>query len=67
MGPKSDPTAVVDDNLKVYGLKNIRVIDASIMPTMLSANLHSGATLIGEKGSDLVLGNNPIDPVILNY
>ena len=50
-----------------YGLKNIRVIDASIMPTMLSANLHSGATLIGEKGSDLVLGNNPIDPVILNY
>ena len=67
MGPKSDPTAVVDNNLKVYGLKNIRVIDASIMPTMLSANLHSGATLIGEKGSDLVLGNNPIDPVILNY
>ena len=67
MGPKSDPTAVVDDNLKVYGLKNIRVIDASIMPTMLSANLHSGATLIGEKGSDLVLGNNPIDPMILNY
>ena len=62
-----DPTAVVDDNLNVYGLKNIRVIDASIMPTMLSANLHSGATLIGEKGSDLVLGNNPIDPVILNY
>ncbi len=55
------------NNLKVYGLKNIRVIDASIMPTMLSANLHSGATLIGEKGSDLVLGNNPIDPVILNY
>ena len=67
MGPKSDSTAVVDDNLKVYGLKNIRVIDASIMPTMLSANLHSGATLIGEKGSDLVLGNKPIDPVILNY
>ncbi len=67
MGPKSDPTAVVDNNLKIYGLENIRVIDASIMPTMLSANLHSGATLIGEKGSDLVLGNNPIDPILLNY
>ena len=67
MGPKSDPTAVVDDNLKVYGLNNIRVIDASIMPTMLSANLHSGATLIGEKGSDLVLGKDPIDPIVLNY
>ena len=67
MGPKSDPTAVVDDNLKVYGLNNIRIIDASIMPTMLSANLHSGATLIGEKGSDLVLGKDPIDPIVLNY
>ena len=67
MGPKSDPTAVVDNNLKIYGLENIRVIDASIMPTMLSANLHSGATLIGEKGSDLVLGNEPIDPILLNY
>ena len=67
MGPKSDPTAVVDDNLKVYGLNNLRVIDASIMPTMLSANLHSGATLIGEKGSDLVLGKDPIDPIVLNY
>ena len=67
MGPKSDLTAVVDDNLKVYGLNNLRVIDASIMPTMLSANLHSGATLIGEKGSDLVLGKDPIDPIVLNY
>ena len=67
MGPKSDPTAVVDNNLKIYGLENIRVIDASIMPTMLSANLHSGATLIGEKGSDLVLGNDPIDTILLNY
>ncbi len=67
MGPKNDPTAVVDDNLKVYGLNNLRVIDASIMPTMLSANLHSGATLIGEKGSDLVLGKDPIDPIVLNY
>ena len=67
MGPKTDPTAVVDDNLKDYGLNNLRVIDASIMPTMLSANLHSGATLIGEKGSDLVLGKDPIDPIVLNY
>ena len=65
MGLKSDPTAV-GDNLKVYGLKNIRVIDASIMPTML-LQIYTCATLIGEKGSDLVLGNNPIDPVILNY
>ena len=67
MGPKTDPTAVVDNNLKVYGLENLRVIDASIMPTMLSANLHSGATLIGEKGSDLVLGKEPLETINLNY
>lgn len=67
MGPQSDETAVVDNSLKVYGLKNIRVIDASIMPTMLSANLHSGATLIGEKGSDLVLGREPLETIDLDY
>jgi choline dehydrogenase len=67
MGPKTDPTAVVDNELKIYGLKNIRVIDASIMPTMLSANLHSGATLIGEKGSDLVLGKEPLISADLKY
>ena len=67
MGPKTDPTAVVDSKLKVYGLNNIRVIDASIMPTMLSANLHSGTTMIGEKGSDLVLGKTPLQKIDLQY
>ena len=67
MGPKTDPTAVVDSKLKVYGLNNLRVIDASIMPTMLSANLHSGTTMIGEKGSDLVLGKTPLQKIDLQY
>ena len=58
MGPKTDPTAVVDSNLKVYGLNNLRVIDASIMPTLLSANLNAGAIMIGEKGSDMILKEN---------
>ena len=62
MAPDTDPTAVVDDTLRVHGLEGLRVIDASIMPTMLSANLNAGAMLIGEKGSDLVLGNPPLDP-----
>lgn len=62
MAPDTDPTAVVDDTLRVHGLDGLRVIDASIMPTMLSANLNAGAMLIGEKGSDLVLGNPPLDP-----
>ena len=65
MGPDSDPMAVVDDNLRVKGITNLRVIDASIMPTMLSANLNAGAMMIGEKGADLVLGNPAPEPIIV--
>ncbi|MGI9422782.1 MAG: GMC family oxidoreductase, partial [Hyphomicrobiaceae bacterium] len=56
MGPASDATSVVDDQLRVRGLTNLRVIDASIMPTMISANLNAAVMMIGEKGADLVLG-----------
>ncbi|MEC7245340.1 MAG: GMC family oxidoreductase N-terminal domain-containing protein [Pseudomonadota bacterium] len=56
MGPESDPTAVVDTDLKVYGLQGLRVVDASIMPTMLSSNLNAGALMIGEKGAAHILG-----------
>ena len=66
MGPATDPTAVVDDQLRLHGLNGLRVIDASIMPTMLSANLNAGAMLIGEKGADLVLGRPPLEPEILS-
>ncbi len=60
MGPITDPTAVVDDQLRVHGMKNLRVIDASIMPTMLSANLNAGVLMIAEKGADMVLGKPPL-------
>ncbi|MDE0808552.1 MAG: GMC oxidoreductase, partial [Alphaproteobacteria bacterium] len=65
MGPDSDSTAVVDDRLKVKGLDGLRVIDASIMPTMLSANLNAAAMMIGEKGSDLLLGKAALEPIIV--
>ena len=55
MGPTSDPTAVADTDLKVYGLEGLRVVDASIMPTMLSSNLNAGALMIGEKGAAHIL------------
>ena len=58
MGPNTDKTAVVDNKLKVYGIDGLRVIDASIMPTMLSANLNAGAMRIGDKGSDMILKEN---------
>ncbi|MFP6749588.1 MAG: GMC family oxidoreductase N-terminal domain-containing protein [Alphaproteobacteria bacterium] len=65
MGPDTDPTAVVDDQLRVHGMEGLRVIDASVMPAMISANLNAAAMMIGEKGSDLVLGNAPPEPIIV--
>ena len=65
MGPASDPTAAVDDTLKVRGIESLRVIDASIMPSMLSANLNAGTMMIAEKGADLILGKTPPEPIML--
>lgn len=51
----SDDQAVVDSELRVHGVDGLRVIDASIMPTMASSNTNAPAIMIGEKGADLVL------------
>ena len=65
MGPESDPTAVVDDQLRVRGMQGLRVVDASVMPAMISANLNAATMMIGEKGSDLILGKPALDPIIV--
>lgn len=54
MGPSNDPDAVVDAKLRVYGINNLRVIDASIMPTICSGNTNAPVIMIGEKGADLI-------------
>ena len=55
MGLPSDPLAVVDERLRVMGLERLRVIDASVMPTITSGNTNSPTMMIAEKGAELVL------------
>jgi choline dehydrogenase-like flavoprotein len=55
MGLPSDPLAVVDERLRVMGLERLRVIDASVMPTITSGNTNSPTIMIAEKGAAMVL------------
>lgn len=57
MGRDSDPSAVVDDRLRVIGLDRLRVIDASVMPTITSGNTNAPTMMIAEKGAALVLAD----------
>lgn len=58
MGPATDPAAVVDDQLRVHGLQGLRVVDASIMPSMPSANTYATVLMIAEKAADMIRGRS---------
>lgn len=67
MGLDSDPLAVLDSQLRVRGVDKLRVIDASAMPSIPSANINAATIMMAERAADLVLGNHPLAPESLSY
>ncbi|MGZ0186930.1 MAG: GMC family oxidoreductase [Alphaproteobacteria bacterium] len=57
MGTDHDPMAVVDDRLRVRGLEGLRVIDASVMPTMPSGNINAPVMMVAERGAEMLLAD----------
>ena len=67
MGSATDDGAVVDPEGRVHGVENIRVVDASIMPTVTNGNTNNPTIMIAEKLSDTILGNPPLPRIEANW
>ncbi|MFY1868167.1 GMC family oxidoreductase [Achromobacter xylosoxidans] len=55
MGPREDPMAVVDERLRVHGVSGLRVVDCSIMPTLVSGNTNVPVVMLAERAADFIL------------
>ncbi|HGG05761.1 MAG TPA: choline dehydrogenase [Aliiroseovarius sp.] len=62
MGRVDDPTAVVDPECRVIGVKNLRLADSSVFPRIPNGNLNAPSIMVGEKAADHILGRTPLPP-----
>jgi len=61
IGASTDPNAVVDSELRVHGVNNPRIADASVMPVITNANTNATSIMIGERAADLILNEGKLE------